>query len=142
MYEVRDSAAIFLRRAGTRLFLFHLRDDIPSIPDAGLWSLFGGSIEDGETPENAIIREVAEETGINLQELKCLGTIDAYDIIGSSKLPLKITMFLSDIEESEKDIILNEGQMARFFSLDGILAQELKPEFRHFIIERRDEIEQ
>jgi len=34
----------------------------------GLWSLPGGHIEEGETPEVAAVRELEEETGLKLQE--------------------------------------------------------------------------
>jgi 8-oxo-dGTP diphosphatase len=36
----------------------------------GLWSLPGGHIEAGETPEEAVIREVREELGVALQHAK------------------------------------------------------------------------
>jgi 8-oxo-dGTP diphosphatase len=42
-------------------FLMQLRDDIPTILYPGLWGFFGGHIEVGETPEVAVVREIAEE---------------------------------------------------------------------------------
>ena len=41
-----------------------------------LWSLPKGHIEEGETPEEAALREVAEETGIHSKIEKPLGVID------------------------------------------------------------------
>ena len=34
----------------------------------GLWCTFGGSVESGETPEQALIRELAEELGIRIMD--------------------------------------------------------------------------
>lgn len=39
-------------------------------------NLVGGKIEDGEEPLEAAIRELKEETGIESQELKLMGTIE------------------------------------------------------------------
>jgi 8-oxo-dGTP diphosphatase len=47
-------------------FLMQLRDNIPTILYPGLWGLFGGHIEAGETPEIAVVREVKEEIGYQI----------------------------------------------------------------------------
>jgi 8-oxo-dGTP diphosphatase len=46
--------------------LMQLRDDIPTILYPGVWGLFGGHIEAGETPEIAVVREIAEEIAYTL----------------------------------------------------------------------------
>jgi len=40
------------------------------------WCLPKGHLENGETPEQAAVREIAEETGIHGRVLSSLGTID------------------------------------------------------------------
>ena len=42
-------------------WLLQLRDDIDTILCPGQWGLFGGHLEPGETPEQAIQRELEEE---------------------------------------------------------------------------------
>jgi 8-oxo-dGTP diphosphatase len=51
-------------------FLMQLRDNIPTILYPGLWGLFGGHIEAGETPEISVEREVLEEIGYQLKDPK------------------------------------------------------------------------
>lgn len=52
-------------------------------PHAGLWSLPGGRVERGETREQAVVREVAEETGLRVHVERRVGrvSIGDYDVV-------------------------------------------------------------
>jgi ADP-ribose pyrophosphatase YjhB (NUDIX family) len=47
-------------------------------PGKGLWSIPGGLLEVGETIKDALIREVKEETGVDVKHTKI---IDVHDLI-------------------------------------------------------------
>ena len=44
-------------------------------PSAGLWSVPGGRMEPGETEVQAVVREVAEETGLRVRPDRVLGRV-------------------------------------------------------------------
>lgn len=62
------------------------KDDI----GANTWENAGGNIEDGETPEEAIIREIREETGITDIELNNI----AYIAILKGEIPDLLIVYL------------------------------------------------
>lgn len=62
---VPATSAIVLNKNGE--ILLHKRSD------NHLWSLPGGAMELGESIEECIIREVKEETGFEVEVLKCIG---------------------------------------------------------------------
>ena len=43
--------------------------------DNGLWSLPGGGVDPGETPAEAIVREVLEETGLRVEPTAIVGVL-------------------------------------------------------------------
>ena len=60
--------AVALIDADGRVLLAQRPEDKPM---AGLWEFPGGKVHDGETPERALIREIEEELGIDV-EASCL----------------------------------------------------------------------
>jgi ADP-ribose pyrophosphatase YjhB (NUDIX family) len=44
-------------------------------PGQGLWSLPGGRVEPGESDHQAVVREIAEETGLRVRPGRLLGTV-------------------------------------------------------------------
>jgi 8-oxo-dGTP diphosphatase len=60
-------AMVILHREGR--VLLQLRDSDPGVYAAGMWGIFGGHVEEGETPEQAAAREIEEELGLRLRYL-------------------------------------------------------------------------
>ncbi len=59
-----------------------------------LWSLPKGHIEPGETPQDAALREVAEETGIQSVVARALGVIDFWFMADGKRIHKTVHHFL------------------------------------------------
>ncbi len=59
-----------------------------------LWSLPKGHIESGETPEEAALREVLEETGIESQIARSIGVIDFWFMAGGKRIHKTVHHYL------------------------------------------------
>ena len=113
---MKEIAAIILENDSGE-FLLYLRDNKPGIPFPDHWDLIGGHVEEGETPEEALVREVKEELDIDIKDYtfykkyECL-TGDAYEnikYIYSGKINLPI-----------EEVTLLEGVRPQYFTREEI----------------------
>jgi ADP-ribose pyrophosphatase YjhB (NUDIX family) len=66
-----------------------------------LWSLPKGHLEDGETAEDAAIREIEEETGIRGYVLAPLGTIDFWFVVDDRRIHKTVHHYLLEAASGE-----------------------------------------
>lgn len=72
MQDLRIQVAIAILHQDDR-YLLQLRDNKPEIVYPAYWGLFGGHVEPGEHPDDAVGRELLEEIGYEAIELQKFG---------------------------------------------------------------------
>ncbi len=100
----------------TGKLLIYLRDEDKAwLPYPGYWDLFGGLVEKGETPEQALVREVKEELGYELREYRKFGE---YLVIDGDAFPNLKHVYWAKIDASKEELTLHEGQCLGGISLE------------------------
>lgn len=112
----RSGASIIFTNSSREVLLF-LRDDKPEIPFPNMWDLPGGHVEEAETPEACIVREMLEE--IETDVTGCT-FIRMYDFPDRFEY-----IFTMPLDRGATDIPLHEGQMLRWFPEAEIRMLEL-----------------
>jgi mutator protein MutT len=98
------------------LFVQKRTQDAPLAP--GIFGIFGGSIEDGETPEPALFREVREELDYQPRNLRFLRK---YEHLGCEQ-----HVFVTEADEDfEGEITVLEGEYGRFLNEAELNAETL-----------------
>ena len=110
--------------------LLLLRDNKSTILYPNHWTLIGGNVEEGETPEMAAYRELAEETGLKAT----LAFWARYD----RQHPVFIVdqyIYITKVDVSEESLALGEGQALQFFKLDEIQRLKIGSGFKTLLTE-------
>jgi 8-oxo-dGTP diphosphatase len=104
-----STAAIILR--GSKVLL---AQRMPTGSMASRWEFPGGKVEEGETPEEALERELQEEFGVNVQVQELLCTTE----FTHKNTPFTLLAFRVELEQDPS--ILNAHTQIGWFELDAI----------------------
>ncbi len=108
---MKEIAAIILENKKGE-FLFYMRDDKPGIPFPAHWDLIGGHVEEGETPEQALKREVKEELDFDLKEFRFF---KKYTCLEGDAYPNIKYIYSGPFDLPIEKVTLLEGDYPRYF---------------------------
>ena len=116
----KPACAVFLfNKNGEILFLKRSFD-----PGKGLWGIPGGFVDPNETLEEALTREVFEETNQKVNEFKYFGSFSG-DYLYKNILYKVITTIYTGSVQNSKISISNESSEYRFFKLEEMNPEEI-----------------
>ena len=121
MEGVWRPAAVMLFVNARGEVLLQLRDNVPTIRFPNHWGCIGGGVERGETPEQAMLREVREELGIAPGPHEYAGTYNGYS--GD------IHIYTSRLDVTAESLMpgLTEGQRVAWFAPQAAMMLPLVP---------------
>ena len=124
---VRDVSLFILYTSSGHILLQHRTDDAFRLP--GYWAFFGGGIEQGENPMEALKREIREELSYEVQGPKFFLAQKVRDEEND------ITKYVFVEQYQDQPLQLGEGQAMGWFSPDE--THELKMiDHDRFVVEQ------
>ena len=128
-----SAGGLVIDTTGKLGLLIGRRDQKDSSGKKILWSLPKGHIEEGETPEQAALREVAEETGIQSEIEKSLGVIDFWFMAGGKRIHKTVHHYL--FRESGGLLAAQESEVdeVAWFPLSEIIEKLAYPDEKKLI---------
>jgi 8-oxo-dGTP pyrophosphatase MutT (NUDIX family) len=111
-------AALIFTRDGR--YLLQKREDIAGISFPGMWGLFGGSCDDGESPQTAMLRELKEELAFRPAAMREV-LIATFDDRHDRAMRSRRRFYETEIDQSAVErFTLGEGTEMRLFTVAEI----------------------
>ncbi len=123
--KIGNSVAAILVNKKTQHYIMQLRDQNPEIFHPGCWGCFGGALEDGETNEEALRRELFEELEFSFVNCTLFMEI-GFQHFSLELGPARRTYYIILVNDKEvNSFILNEGQHLKAFA-GNIFIEKMK----------------
>ena len=133
-----SAGGLVIDETGTKGLLIGRRDLKDATKERLLWSLPKGHIEAGETPEQAAVREVAEETGIQSEISRELGIIDFWFMAGGKRIHKTVHHYLFKEVGGTLAPQVTEVDDVGWFPLDEIISLLAYPDEKKLIARSGD----
>jgi mutator protein MutT len=111
-------------------------------PGRGKWSIPGGLVELGESVEETVVREVKEETGLDVEKPEHVDVVD--NIVKDSDGGIKYHFVIIDYFVKLKGGTLkaeSDAEDLRWVKLSDVEKYDLTITFRAFFLRKRQELE-
>lgn len=111
-------------------------------PAKNLWSIPGGMVELGEKVQDAVIREVKEECGLNVEVVRLMDVVDSITVNEESRIKFHFVIldFLAKVKGGTLKPA-DDALDARWVPLEEVETYDLTTSFREFFRKHKNELE-
>lgn len=111
-------------------------------PSKGKWTIPGGLVELAESPEQAVIRETKEETGVNAEDPTLIDLVSNVDLDeqGRVRYHYIIIDYLVRVKGGNLHVASDAAEL-RLVPLKEVESYDLTASFRLFFRQNRDRLE-